>query len=644
MISKTTRVTNNTFYVDFNVKPQNIVHTRQYSGQKAYTATHIGGGTTKRQGIKEGIEIKSIKTKEGNNAWRDRGISNTITCSATSNNTSIQISVTYTLKTMGWQWKDYTGTYPFFWYGNISQITHKYRHGSFKDASPARPGSEHTICAVPSDWKLVSTAWSDWAYKHGQNTNNWEMSDGRYEKRNMNVDTSSQTDSKGWRSESGYSQITRKSMMFTFEKTYTMTVNSSGIATHPNAPTLSVAYAKGDSGSITVKHTDPAGKSATLKVNAICNGKTVEVINHSNSGSLSNNGSKTFTIDFNKHFGEAYRGKDVYYEAWSKNSLGYTSKTSSGVKGVHRYNGRPAIPTGLRIEGENGLIYNKVNFHWNKASDPDGDTVVYDVWVRTITPQGSVLKDDYIVKGLNSTSTSYSITNLPDGSTIQVWVRSSDNAIVSDWTEAVTCTKGAVPKGNIRLITPSVTGTKLYNRNPRFFFDGYDGESEFIVNINNKEFSTIHHSNLFYTNGNKVMFKPDVGLANNTSCYAYMKNQYGKGITSSTYKFTITDPWEDVTEGNIITAKSVKNIQTLIADFGKAYNKKFDYTEAKQNTIVTAQIYNECFHFLNNVAWTINNVIPNTRFDVYPQCSFVEPGQLNDDELWDRLIEDLKII
>lgn len=644
MISKTTRIVDNKFYVDFNVKPQDIIHKRQYSGQKAYTATHVGGGTTKRQGIKEGIEIKSIKTKVGTSAWRTENIANKITCSTSSNDQVIQIQVTYTLKTMGWQWKDYTGTYPFFWYGNIGQVTYKYRHGSFKDSKPVAPGSEHTICAVPSDWKLTATAWSDWAYKHGQNTNNWEMPDGKYEKRNMNVDTSSQTDSKGWRSESGYSQITRKSMMFTFEKTYTMSVTSSGIATHPNAPQLTVTYAKGDSGNITVKHTDPAGKPATLKVNAICNGKTVEVVSYTNSGSVNNNASKTYTIDFNKHFGESYRGKDVKYEAWSKNSLNYVSKTSSGIKGVHRYNGRPTVPKGLRIEGVNGIIYNKVNFYWNASSDPDGDTVVYDVKVKFTTKEGSVLKDDYIAKGINKLSTSYDISNLPDECNVQVWVRASDNSITSDWSSPVECKKGAVPKGSIALISPCVSNTNLYNKKTRFVFEGYDESTEFIVVINNKEYSSIKNAALFSKYNNRIVFKPNFNLDTNVSCYAYMKNEYGNSKTSITYKFTIKNPVENIIENNIITAQSIKEVQLLIADFGKAFNKKFEYEAVSKEMLITANIYNTCYNFLKTVSLNINNLTPKSPFEYNLQCSLVEVGQINDDNLWDKLVAELNNI
>ena len=83
--------------------------------------------------------------------------------------------------------------------------------------------------------------------------------------------------------------------MFTFEKTYTMSVKSSGIATKPKAPVLTVTAAKGDSGKISVKHIDSASKSGTIKVKATCKDKTVEVVSYTNSGTIAHNASKTFT-------------------------------------------------------------------------------------------------------------------------------------------------------------------------------------------------------------------------------------------------------------------------------------------------------------------------------------------------------------
>lgn len=67
MISNTTKVVNNKFQVTFNFAPKDIVHSRTNS-KGTYTATHKGGGTTKRKGIWEGIEIIDVQTKIGSNA------------------------------------------------------------------------------------------------------------------------------------------------------------------------------------------------------------------------------------------------------------------------------------------------------------------------------------------------------------------------------------------------------------------------------------------------------------------------------------------------------------------------------------------------------------------------------------------------
>ncbi|WP_438637934.1 hypothetical protein [Paraclostridium dentum] len=54
----------------------------------------------------------------------------------------------------------------------------------------------------------------------------------------------------------------RKSCMFYFEKSFEVTVTSSGIATHPQVPELHVYAAKGDSGRVKLTYKDPncAGK------------------------------------------------------------------------------------------------------------------------------------------------------------------------------------------------------------------------------------------------------------------------------------------------------------------------------------------------------------------------------------------------
>lgn len=641
MITRTTSIVNNKFQVTFDFQPDNIVHSRTNS-KGTYKATHYANGTTKRQGIWEGIEIVDVQTKIGGNAWRSHGTSRFVTVETSDNNVEIQAWAKYRLKTMGWHWNDFTGTYPFFWFGNVSNVVTKYRKGYFTDSYPSPPGNEHSVCAVPADWKYVNCQWADWAYKHGQNTNNWAFDKGRYEQRNGNYESARENN--GWISESNLKQMYRKSMMFNFEKIYTNSVVSSGIAVNPQTPELTVHYAKGDSGKVTLKHIDKAGVNGKLWLRAYCGDKQVDIDTYDSSGTFASGSSWTYNVDFNHYFGESYRARDVYYEGWTKNLLGYESP-STGRKGVHRYNGRPYVPTGLRIESPDGIIYNKITFKWDPASDPDEDSVVYDLWVRLTTKDGQVLKDDYIVRGLNSLQMDYDITHVPEESTIAIWVRSSDNLITSEWSPVVEGKKGAVPKGTLVMIVPCLSGN-LYNTRPRFAFSGYDGESEFILSCNDIEYSTIKNPDLFTKSNDKVIFKPNFNLPidKQFKCFAYMKNKYGNSRNTPIYKFIIKTPTENITEDDIIKALNVKNVQTLINDFGIAYNKKFEYTEAIKNNIVTAKIFNECVDFLSSINTFINDIIPNNIFDYEFKSKKVSSGDINDDMLWDNLIEEMKNI
>ena len=462
------------------------------------------------------------------------------------------------------------------------------------------------------------------------------MSDGKYEKRNMNVDTSSQTVAKGWLSSSGYSQITRKSCLFTFERTYTASVKSSGIATKPNAPTLSVTAAKGDSGKITVKHTDPAGKSATVKVKATCNKKTVEVISYSNSGTIANGSSKSYTIDFTKHFGEDYRGNDITYEAWSKNTLDYTS-SSSGVKGGHRYNGRPSVPKMTSVKGssDSSILYSYIDFAWSKSTDPDDDTPLYDLHLKVTDPSGKVLKNEIIANDVSKTSyKKYDIQSFTEKSTFEVKVRATDGKLNSSWSGVMTFTKGAKPRGELAMIAPCVSNTTLYNARPRFFFEGWDGTSEFVFVYNDKEYTTTNNSSLFSKAGNTIVFKPNFDMTKDEkfSCYGYMKNEYGTSKKSSTCKFTIKNPTEDITENNIIKAANINKVYTLISNFAKAYDKTFNETVEKEQ-IMKADTYNVCNEFLSFVANYLNNIVNTSTFDYKYTLENVVKGQVNDDAL-----------
>lgn len=641
MISKTTNVVNNEFQVTFDFTPDNVYHSRTNS-KGTYWSTHVANGTTSRHGIWEGIEIVETWTKVGDNAWRSHGTSSRVTVSTKDNNVTIKAEAKYRLRTMGHHWNDFSGTYPFFYFGNIGGNPNKYPKGYFTDSNPVSPGKEHQYCVVPPDWSYKWCEWSDWAYKHGNATKNWAIANGRYEQRNANYEAASANN--GWISDSGNKQMWRKSMMFFFEKNYYDSVTSSGISTHPNVPGLHVDWAKGDQGQVTVTYTDNAGIPGTVWLNAYCGNKSAWIRTYDNSGVFYNGESRTFYVDFNHYFGEECRGNDVYYEAWSRNNLNYECKGSTGWVGVQRYNGRPTKPSNLNISGVNGIIYNKISINWHWGWDPDGDWIVYDLWARIITKEGQVLKDDYIARGFDGLTMEYDISNYPEECNIEIWVRSSDNSIVSDWCDPVSCKKGAVPKGKIVFLSPCVSGTNLYSKRPRFVFDGYDGVSEFIFVINDQIFSSHTHWYLFHHHNSRMVFKPNFDLSGNLGCCAYMRNQYGNSQQSMSYFFTVRNPYENIVEGNIITAKDVKDVQLLIADFGRAFNKEFWYENVDRDVIITARIYNTCYNFLNSVAWDINNLTPGSPYEYALHCSPVEAGQINDDDLWNKLVEELNNI
>lgn len=142
------------------------------------------------------------------------------------------------------------------------------------------------------------------------------------------------------------------------------------------------------------------------------------------------------------------------------------------------------------------------------------------------------------------------------------------------------------------------------------------------------------------------MFKPNFDIPKNQEfkIKAHMRNMYGDSKKSSTYKFTIKEAYENITEGEIILASNVKQVQNLLIDFGKAYNKTFEHTPAVKDGIIIARMFNECRNFLNAINDYINDLIPNGTFDNIFDIKEVSKGDINDDMLWDNLINKMKDI
>lgn len=640
MIKVSKAIVNNRCEVTFDFTPQDI----KYKRSNGYTATHKGGGTTARKGIWEGIECIEAKIKIGTNAWKTYTLPSNkkVKVIVDDNDVVVEASGKYRLKTMGHYWKDTTGTYPFFWYGNVSNNPAKYRLGYFTDSKSNNPGSYlHTVNAcVPADWTFKDALWSDWAYKHGQdNSDHWAIDKGRYEQRNANK--VSATYANGWISDSGHKQSYRKSSLFIFEKTYTNRITTSGIAKKPFTPELTVHYAKGDNGNVTLKYLDPSGSHGKLQLIGYCNGKEVVIDDFNSSGTFPNGGSWTYNIDFNRYFGEDYRANDIYYQAWTRNSYNYVSD-GTGIKGVHRYNGRPSIPNDLKVEGLNGLIYNSVILSWNKATDPDNDTVVYDIWVRAIDLNGRVLKDGFVINGYGKTNYTYDIAAFPDGTSFLIKVRSSDNLLTSDWSTICSFKKGAKPNTTVALIAPLKSDTDIYFKRPRFGFTGYDGESICVIEFNGNTYTSVDHPDMFTSLGDRFMFKPNFDVLNgNITLKAYLKNQYGESKHTQVYKFRKLTATEKVVEGQIIKSIPIKEIQLMITNMGKAFNKTTNITEANTNDYYKASFYNECREFVDFINNTLNKAVATDVFDYTLVTKPVVPGEVNDDLVWEQLIDDI---
>ena len=639
MISHRTTTVNNKCRVTFDFTPKDVVCSRGN-----YTATHVGGGTTSRYGIWEGVELVEARIKVGNKQWVSYDTSETISIDIDDNNVTVQAEGLYSLKTMGYHFQCTDGSIPFFYYGNYGDTPSRYSYGYFTDGSPAKPrNSLYDIYAiVPKDWTYHTIAWSDWAYKHAQDSNNWAISNGRFEQRNGGANRSN-----GWISDSGYAQIYRKSCAFYFRKYYYDSVVTSGVVKDATNPEITVHPAKGNKGSLTLKYVDNNNANGEIWLRAYCNGVQKEIRTYDTSGTFYAGQSWDYNIDFDAYFGTANEGHDVFYQAWAKNAYGKESP-GTGLIGGHRYNGRPTVPTGFKVKGENGLIYKNITFQWDKASDPDGDTVCYDIWLKVKDSDGRVLKDTYIVNANSETSFTYSIAGDPEGSQYEAWVRSSDCIIVSDWAAPITFVKGEKPKGRLSMISPKTNYSNIYCSELRLAFSGYDGKDKVVITINNLTFDSINDPEYFAIEDNKVMFVVPKELCawDRLIVKAHMQNEYGDSQESEEYIFyrEHIDP-EIIKRNNIIMAEDINEIRTKIMDKGKAYGKNFnfDFIEARK-TEISKSIFNEYSKALKEINDEINNTISSRKFDRESKSPIIQDNDNkcpSDNVIWKSLIEDI---
>lgn len=642
MIKYSKAIVNNRCQITFDFTPQNVKYSRSN-----YTATHIGGGTTKRRGIWEGIECIEAQIKIGNEAWKKYSIPSNkkIVITVSSNNVVVQAKGKYRLKTMGYYFKDTTGTYPFFWYGNIGGVEYRYQKGSFRDSAANKPdGNFHsTNACVPADWKYIKAEWSDWAYKHAEATSDYPKSNGRYAQRNGN--TTAATYGNAWISDSGLKQMWRKSCLFWFEKEYLSDkVTTSGIAVDPKPPTIKVIPAKGDTGNVEFYYNSNNSGNGKIQVEAKCSNKTVTLMTYANSPDFGDQWKKTLSPDFNSLFGESYRANDVYYRAKAKNVHGYESAWT-GWTGVHRYNGRPTVPQNPKAVGKDGLIYNRVVLSWNASTDPDGDSLYYQLHIVARDIKGNQLKNGFIHERLFATSYEYDISSFPDGTNFIFTVKASDGKITSDWSKQVLFKKGSKPMSVVALIAPVKSGTNIYSTRPRFGFEGYEDEAVAHVVFNDKEYDSATHPDLFDCKGSKFIFKPNFDLKDGAvTIKAYIKNPFGESNHTQVYKFTKKTAIKKFEKGDIIYAKDIEAIKTIVNDMFVAYTKgDQEKPEIPVGTdmIILAKAYNEMLNIVKTINDYINKIIPNGKFVVEITNDGVNQKEIIMDNDWIELISNI---
>lgn len=653
MIKTQTRLEDSStkFSATFECTPQNVT----YGGQ-----THIGGGTTKRLGIKEGVYLAGVRYKGEDGVWRSNGTNKTVTLKTSKNGVTLEVEATMQIWTMGLPSRDI----PFLYFGNYSGVRKKYMHGYFSDSKPANPDNyKANYAKVPSDWTEVYRGWNqkdkgldgNWAYKHAIIAGGETWNENCYEYRN-GTNGSGQN---GWTSEAGRKpQESRRTMYWIFEKKYKATVTSSGIIFNPNVPQISVEYAKSDSGYVTVKHTSPNKIGSYIKL-CSWNTRTGTLSTIANFDVwLEHNASRKFEIDFVKHCGgEAGRGSDIKYYAWAKTSGGHLSNNQTNPNnigashwvGVHRFNGRPSIPAGLRVTGRDNIYYDNTTIHWNKSTDPDGDSITYDIWIKVVTPQGTTPIDKIVKTGQINIAYDFNISQYPEGSKITYKVRSNDGRIKSNWSKEITITKG---EGALAAdaIYPLKDST-VYNVKPRILIgtgSQSDSEKQTIkVKWNNTWYDNVNNSGYFSNKpgvSKTVVFKPPTAASLGKCTYSVKLNNVYADSPETIVTFNIAKtPYtiNDIDPYIKINKEHLKALRIAINNVRKAYGlKATDFEDIKE--IIRLNDYKTLANGLNDVNNAINNYDPNNKFD--EDINLSTDMKFITDKEWDRIIEGLTIV
>lgn len=648
---------NTKFCVTFDCTPKDVV----YDGH-----THVANGTTKRLGIWEGVWLAKVRYKGEDGVWRETS-NKSVTLNATKNGSILEVEAIMQIWTMGFPNRDY----PFLYFGNYNSNRNKYMHGYFTDTTPVNPKNYKADYAkVPSDWDEVYKGWNQkgkgldghWCYLHGVKAGgetwvNVKAPDGTtkgYEYRNG----TNSNGANGWTSEEGRKpQETRRNMFWVFEKKYTAKVTSSGLVFAPNKPTISVEYAKGDKGFVTITHTSSGGAGAYIKL-ASWNVRTGKVSVIDDFGSwLDNNKSKKYEVDFLKHCGgEDGRGSDIKYYAWSKTAAGYLSDSildpnqvaSRHWVGVHRFNARPTVPTGLKVTGANNVFYTDTTFSWGKSTDADNDTITYEVWIRVTNTKNEKVLDKVIASNISDTFYNFKINSYEENSKIEYWVRAYDGRIYSAWSNVISIQKGQGAKPADKLYP--LSNSTVYSKKPRILIStgtDYDLTNQVVkVKWNGTWYDNKTHTQYFSSVGKstKVCFKPPVNANIGACSYSVIIGNSISNSKETTINFYIANnPYtvNDIDPYDFLKKIYAINLMDCANNVRVAYGfSKIDYNFS--SNFVKHTHYSSISNALNSVNDFVNNFDSNNANKV----NLGIPSKIIHitDYEWDKAIEALNII
>lgn len=498
--------------------PREVPYSYTYYS-KSYSGYYTGGTSSKpggilrgsnltrytRRGIFEGVRIHQIKWRKNGGSWKTKDYKSiqdekdaTISVSTAVNNDKFEIQVTYELCTMGFPHRNF----PFFWFCAKHSTYYVDGHGkSIKYTKPnTDPGRSYSKVSNTA-WEKVSLEWGDprdpsvktadktlagWSYKNGKAKTRIydELGDGADKTAYSPTYTYEyqthypQLHGLGWKSETGNDyQYARKSAYWTYRRTFTYTVKSSGITEapnpidYPNTPEITVVPnhcstdLRGEEGTVKVRYTHPTNNDGEIILYAYqFNDKDGSFVSKVVGGGfigVDANEVYTYTVNF-KDLGFT-RSKEVRYSAVARINDSYYNTTkrkptvpilnanqsyserlqywNQYAKG-HYYNDEPIVQT---IKLKESLDYTKrATIYWDKGKDPDGDKVHYSLYVAR---PGSEYENDmldtfyggnyggmngdilYSYRVENITTNSYDLdtTEYPYLEDLKVWIVSYDD-------------------------------------------------------------------------------------------------------------------------------------------------------------------------------------------------------------------------